>query len=348
MSFLTDQEIDTLHVDRMIIHLIGKRIDFQRAPETPVQQQEFFQSRIIDHAASAVHTFTQHSNVRPVLQQMGAGEIGFEAGGQELARLFRHDHPTQSTPGAFFVFQLSTDIEGDNLYALIKYDYRAVVELSQRDGQNVLREIIQAFVKEKRAVQKFCIARYRNGAIEDLVSATDRMAEAPDLTDYFENYLGVNRARSTRELSGRLNEAMRSALNEVRDHLPNRNVGQALSLAKNALRARGVVTNDDVVDALLHGAGWPDGEETIARFGRVARGKLKRANLTDVEFRPDRNALQVAPRHKVKTAEGTRLEYDDAQLGRTVFREETERGTVFTVRTQNRLVEDDTIKIRAS
>ncbi|AUW59015.1 hypothetical protein C1T17_13840 [Sphingobium sp. SCG-1] len=348
MSFLTDPEIGSLHVDRMIIHLVGKRIDFQRAPETPVQQQEFFQSRIIDHAASAVHRFTEHSNVRPVLQQMGAEDIDFEAGGQELARLFWHDHPTQSTPGAFFVFQLSTEIEGDILYALIKYDYRAVVELSQRDGHNVLREIIQAFVKEKRAVQKFCMARYRDGTIEDMVSATDRMAEAPDLTDYFENYLGVSRARSTTELSARLNEAMRSTLNEVRDSLPNRNVGQALARAKQALRARGVVSNDDVVDALLHGAGRPADEETIARFGRVARGKLKRCNLTDVEFRPDPDALQVAPRHKVKTAEGTRLEYDEAQLGRTVFREDTEQGAVFTVRTENRLVEDDTVKIRPS
>ena len=62
----------------MIIHLIGKRLAFHLAPETPVQQQEFFQSRIIDHAASAVHKFTEHSNVRPVLQRMGSGSMSFE------------------------------------------------------------------------------------------------------------------------------------------------------------------------------------------------------------------------------------------------------------------------------
>lgn len=348
MSFLSEDEIQSLHVDRMIIHLVGKRLAFHREPETPVQQQEFFQSRVIDHAASAVHEFTEHSNVRPVLQRMGSGDMNFEEGGQELARLFWHDHAPQSTPGAFFVFQLSTAIADDILYALIKYDYRAVVELSQQDGQNVLREIIQAFVKEKRAVQKFCIARYRDGAVEAMVSATDRMAEAPDLTDYFETFLGVSRARTIQELSTRLNEAMRSSLQAIREHLPNRNVGAALARAKQSLQGRGVVTNDDVVDAVLHGADRPVDEDLVARIGRVTRGKLKGSNLTDVEFRPDPGTLEVPPRHKVKTAEGTRLEYQEAELDRTVFRVDTPDGTTFTIRTTHRLVEDDTVKIRAS
>ena len=38
-------------------------------------------------------------------------------------------------------------------------------------------------VKERKAVQKFCIARLRNGVAETIVSAADRMKEAPDLTD---------------------------------------------------------------------------------------------------------------------------------------------------------------------
>lgn len=348
MSFLTDEEIAGLHVDRMIIHLIGKRIEFHPEPETAVQQQEFFQSRIIDHAASAVHTFTEHSNVRPILQRMGAGDLGFEAGGQELARLFRRDHTGQSTPGAFFVFRISTGIDGTYLFALIKYDYKQVVELAQQGGQNVLREIIQAFVKEKRAVQKFCLVRFRAGEIEDSVSATDRMAEAPDLTDYFETYLGVSRARSIQELSNRLNETLRGSLQELREHLPNGDVGAALARAKQALQGHGTVTNDDIVDAILHGAERPRDEKVVSRIGRVTRGRLKRSNLTDVEFRPDPARLAVRPRRKVRTAEGTRLEYPEDELGRSVTRVETLAGTTFTIHTAHRLVEDDTVAIRAS
>lgn len=330
----------------MIIHLVGKRIAFSREPETPVQQQDFFRARMIEHASSPVHQFNEHSNVMPVLQQMGDGQLDFQGGGQELARLFWRDHAPQSTPGAFFVFQLSTALPDDILYVMIKYDYRAVVELSQQDGQNVLREIIQAFVKEKRAVQKFCIARYRNGQIEPAVSATDRMGEAPDLTDYFETFLGVSRARTIQELSARLNEAMRSSLQAVRDHLPERNVGAALARAKQSLQGRGVVTNDDIVDAVLHGANRPDDEDLVSRIERVTRSKLRSSNLTDVDFRPDPATLQVAPRHRVKTAEGTRIEYQEAELGRTIFRDDTPDGTTFTIRTRHQLVEDDTVTIR--
>lgn len=348
MSFLSDEEIAGLHVERMIIHLVGKRIEFRPEAETAVQQQEFFQSRIIDHAASAVHTFTEHSNVRPVLQLMGTGDMGFEVGGQELARLFWRDHTGQSTPGAFFVFRLSTGIDGTILFALIKYDYRPVVELAQQGGQNVLREIIQAFVKEKRAVQKFCVVRFRAGAIEDEVSATDRMADAPDLTDYFETYLGVSRARSIQELSTRLNEAMRGSLQELREHLPHGDVAAALVRAKQALQGRGIVTNEDIVDAILHGAERPRDEKVVSRIGRVTRGRLKRSNLTDVEFRPDPARLAVRPRRKVRTAEGARLEYPEDELGRSVTRVETQAGTTFTIHTAHKLVEDDTVAIRTS
>lgn len=347
MSFLNDVESDSLRVERMIIHLIDRGRAFHRESEIPVQQEGFFLSRIIDHASSAVHSFNEHSQVRPILGEMGRGYRGFEDGGQELARLFWMGHVGQATAGAFFVFQLATDVPGDVLYGLIKYDYRAVVELSQDAGHNVLREIIQAFVKEKRAVQKFCLARFRDGEIEEAVCASDRMAEAPDLTDYFETYLGVFRSRSTEELSRRLNEAMRGALQDVRAHIPQGNVGQALTLAKVALQGRDIITNDDVVDAVMHGANRPDEEATRADIERAVRSKLKRCSLTDVEFRPDRRALQVQPRLKVKTAEDVKLEFPGEELGRSVTHERTKNGDVFTITTSQRLVEDDTLPIRA-
>lgn len=346
MSFLNDEEMRSLRVERMIIHLIDKQQEFRRQPETPVQQELFFRARIVEQAASAVHSLTEHSQVRPILAAMGSGDMDFAEGGQELARLFWRDHVRQSTAGAFFVFQLGTAIDGDILYALIKYDYRAVVELANQDGQNVLREIIQAFVKEKRAVQKFCLARYRAGEVEDMVSAADRMAESPDLTDYFETYLGVTRSRDTEELSRRLNEALRRSLSELREHLPNRNVGAALARAKEALRARGIVSNDDVIDAIMHGADRPDEEEIRAKIQRVTLGKLRQENLTDVEFQPDPETLQVQPRRKVRTAEDVRIEFPGEELGRSVRHERAGNEDVFTIRTRQ-VTQDETLPIRS-
>jgi hypothetical protein len=344
MSFFTDAERDTVRVTRMILHVVGKKdAPFVQEPEIAVQQETFFRSRVLGAAASGVHSFTQHSQVRPLLEQIASGARTFETGGQELSRLFWRDHVRTSTSGAFFVLELNDGSAGTLFYALIKYDYREAVELSQVGGRSVLREIIQAFVKDPRAIQKFCLIRVRDGIAEALVSASDRMEEAPDLTDYFEKYLGVERSRSTLELSNRLNESMRSAFEELRDILPDGDVGLAMETAKQALLGRNTVTNDDVVDATLNAAGRPGDETVRSRIDKTVRRKLRARNLDEVEFRPDRRTLQTKPRRVVRTAEEVKLEYPDEELGRSVSRKVVGDETIFTITTAKKLVEDKTV-----
>ena len=331
----------------MIIHVVGRQDEpFTPQPEIDVQQQEFFRARIIAEAADGVHQFVENSPLRPIVERMARDEISFEKGGQALAHRFWELHVRQSTSGAFFTLELRPAASDTVLYALIKYDYREAVELAQAEGRSVLRSIVQAFVKERRAVQKFCLVRARGGVVEQAVSASDRMREAPDLTDYFERYLGVARSRSNAELSRRLNEALRASLEDVREHLPRGDVGGAVARAKIALQGRNTINNDDVVDAVMHAAERPDDEQTRSRIETVTRRKLKRQNLQDVEFRPERRALQVLPRRIIRTAEEVRLEFPAEELGNTVIRQDTPDGLVFTIR-PSRLIEDGTLPDRS-
>lgn len=346
VSYLTDDEIASLRVERMIIHLVGHQDQkFVPRDEIEVQQEGFFRARIQSEAGDGVHSFTDGSSVKPILERMARQELEFAAGGQELARRFWDLHVRQSVSGAFFVLEMRSNVPDTVLYALIKYDYREAVELADLGGRSVLRAIVQAFVKERRAVQKFCLARITKGVADPAVCASDRMKEAPDLTDYFERYLGVHRTRSNTELSGKLNEALRGALEDLKDHLPNRDVGSAVGRAKIALQGRSSVTNDDIVDAILHAADRPDDEEIRAQIDNVTRKKLKKQNLQDVEFRPDPQTLRVQPRRVVRTAEEVRLEFPAEELGHSVFRQNVDGGVVFTVRTQ-RLIEDGTLPVK--
>ncbi|WP_181443436.1 hypothetical protein [Porphyrobacter sp. YT40] len=346
MSYLLDEELDSLRVSRMIIHVVGQRdADFVPQPEIEVQQEGFFRARIVSEAADGVHRFSEDSPVKAIIESMARDEIEFEAGGQQLARRFWEMHVRQSIAGAFFVVELQSDLKGTRLYAMIKYDYREAVELAEADGRSVLRAIVQAFVKERRAIQKFCLARVREGVTEEVVTASDRMKEAPDLTDYFERYLGVSRSRSNDELSSRLNEALRGTLEDVRSDLPRGDVGGAVARAKVALQGRAVVSNDDVVDAVLHAANRPDDEAVRARLEAATRRRLRKQNLQDVEFRPNRRVLQVQPRRIIRTAEEVRLEFPAEELGNTVIRQETPEGVVFTIR-PSRLIEDGTLPDR--
>lgn len=343
MSFLTQDELDGLRVTRMIIHVVGRQSGpFEPQSEIDVQQEAFFRARIIDEAADGVHSFEENSHVKRVLEQMSRGAMSFEAGGQNLAERFFEMHVKQSVAGAFFVLELVTGSPNSTLYALIKYDYREAVELAETDGRSVLRAIVQAFVKERRAVQKICLIRISNGTADALVSASDRMKEAPDLTDYFERYLGVARTRSTAELSTLLNEALRASMEEIREHLPSNDVGGAVARAKTALQGRATVSNDDVIDATLFAADRPEDEQIRSKISDVVQKNLRRKKLQDVEFRPDRRMLQVMPRRVVRTAEEVRLEFPYEELGHTVFREDTADGVTFTIHT-SRLIQDGTL-----
>lgn len=346
MSFFDEAEQNDLRVTRMILHVIGRQDEeFEPAPEVPVQEESFFRIRILDEAGDAVHQFEDGSLVRPILERMASGAQDFETGGQELARLFARDHVRQAATGAFFVFQLEA-APGTSFYALIKYDYREVVELSQQDGRSVLRAIVQAFVKERKAIQKICIVRIVNGVAQPMVSAADRMHQAPDLTDYFARYLGVARERTDAELSDRLHEAMRAALRDVATDLPVGGVGAALRRMKQSLQARTPVTNDDIVDAALHAANRPDDEQVASRIERKTRMHLRRQGLEEVAFVPEGRIFLLRPREYVRTAEEVRIEYPAEQMGQTVTRTDRDGVTTFTVTTRQ-VIEDGTLAISA-
>jgi len=345
VAFFTEDEQNVLRVTRMIIHVVGRPDeDFVPEPEIEVQEEGFFRARIIADASDALHEFRDDSLVKPIVEQMARGEITFEAGGQELARQFARDHVKTAVAGAFFVFELDVGADA-RVYALIKYDYREAVELSQTEGRSVLRAIVQAFVKDRKAVQKICLIRVVGRDADRMISAADRMHQAPDLTDYFAKYLGVYRNQSDTELSDRLDTAMRQSLNEVREHLPN-GVPTALRQMKQTLEGRETVTSDDVVQAAIHVAGRPDDEGIRVLIEAKTRKCLKRQRLDDVAFTPEARIFRTRPREFVRTAEEVRLEYPAEQLGQTVVRQEVDDNIVFTVTTR-RIIEDGTVPDRS-
>lgn len=121
-----------------------------------------------------------------------AANWAFKTGGQELARAFSKAHVEASRDGAFFVFELEVGLPDTVLYSLVKYDYRSAIEFTAKEGRQSLRAIVQAFVTERRAIQKSCFVRVVAGQAETLVSAFDRMGRAPDLTDYFATFSTSN------------------------------------------------------------------------------------------------------------------------------------------------------------
>lgn len=315
MAFFEENESANLTISRMILHVVrgvaqgGNEIPFEAQEELPVlEAAEFFIKRVTASAASGVHTFNAGSPTKALIAEI-CREGEFEAQAQELSRRFYDGHNGQAAAGAFFVLLLECDEPDTQFVCLVKYDYRNAVELHDQDGRVGLRAIVQAFVADKKAIQKFCVARVRNGVVEAEVSASDRSGKSPDLTHYFQTFLDVKRERDTQELSRDLREVIRGTLEKCKDLLPNGNVPQAVNRVNDSLRGQENVNGEIIERAILASVERHDDEVAVEQLRSQLQRQIKAKRLEGVEFRPDRGVFRKPPKRRIKTQEGVEVTY---------------------------------------
>lgn len=219
MAFIRDEEVAGLRIESMILHVVSGEAFVEQTARI-VEHADFFVERIRNTDVAPVFAFDAASQTKLQLERMARGQETFELGGQALSREFARLHPGNSRDGAFFIFELRTDDPAVRIYSLIKYDYEQVIEQEDRDGANLLRLIVQAFVADRKAIQKAALIRVVNGSAETEVAARDRMKQAPEIGDYFARYLHVTRVRDDRQLNEKMIEAVSAALKELRELLP--------------------------------------------------------------------------------------------------------------------------------
>ena len=348
MSFLNEEETASLTVRRMILHVVGGVGEFEAQKEmADLDHSAFFLDRIRGAAIDGVHSFEAASDTKLRLERIARGDVSFEAGAQELSRSFSKAHVEASREGVFFVFELGVGLDDRVIYCLMKYDYRNVLELTARDGRQSLRSSVQAFVTERRAIQKSCLVRVVGGKAEDLASAFDRMGRAPDLTDYFGRFLEVRRSRSDVELTTSLGDMLGATLSSCREVLPGRDVVAALEASKGSLLGREVINENAVREAILVGGGSPQAERTRSELDDATTKQLKRHGLSGVEFRPAPAVLAQRPRLQIKTVEGVVLSYPGEEEGKAVRRERDGSGWTITIRTKRDMIQDATLASKA-
>lgn len=341
MAFFNDDEIASLRIVNMILHVVGDD-DFNPQSMQIVEHAEFFIERIRNTDVDPVFAFDPNSQTRQQLERMARGEDPFEAGSQSLSREFARLHPASSRDGAFFIFELATADADVRIYSLIKYDYQQVIEQQVKDGASLLRLIVQAFVADKRAIQKAALVRIVRGAAQADVAARDRMKQAPDIGDYFAMYLHVTRTRDDRQLNEKTVDAVGNALKELKDILPYKDVPAAFRLAKMTLGDRQRINMEAIEDAVIAAAGSPEDEKTIAKIQNCVRRKIKSAKLEGLDFAPNRQLLRVPAIRRLRTTEGVLLFYPDRIGDMNVVREPRDGGgEVITITTRH--VEEDGI-----
>ena len=310
MSLIREDEITSLGILGMIIHVVGSEgFDPQIYPVA--EHQEFFLSRIQSTNCDPVYRFNDGSSTQQTVEQRAAGSITFEHAGESLARAFSSYHVESSSDGAFFVFELGGDDDAVRIYCLIKYDYREVLEQSDEGGEVSLRRIVQAFVTDKRAIQKSAVIRVEDGTASLSVAAMDRVRPGSDIGDYFRRFLDVAKERSDTDLTEDAKKAVKEALSQCTELLPDGGLPVAFRIAREHLRGLAHINEDGIRAAVFAGAGTPEREDVAQQLYRAADRRIRVNKLAGLEFQPSRSVLGRAPRRLIKTREAVEIRYTD-------------------------------------
>lgn len=343
MPFFTDIELESLRIENMVLHVVGNE-QFVPQPARDVQHPEFFIERVKDTDASAVFEFQVGSRTKAVIEAIARGETRFEDGAQELAREFARMHDSTTKAGAFFVFELRTGDDRTRLFSLIKYDYQQAVEQANEGDGELLRLIAQAFVTQKRAIQKSAIVRVVDGIAENALAARDRMIPGLGVAEYFGRYLHVIRTRDEEELTQTLVGVLRDLFKDLRDNLPDRDVSRAFRRSQEILRDRQNINAGAVLEAVLAAGEISNDEVVRSEVETRLTRKLKAAKLDGLEFAPSLNVMRKPPLRKVVTTEGVRLFYPDNPDDAVVRRERLMDGGERIIITTKHVTEDEIVR----
>lgn len=335
MGFLTEEELSTLRINRMNFQVVGEPTFETRQAMRTVEHADFFLERVLDVDVGAVYEFQTRSHTRDAIQRIAQGTTGFSSGASALAEDFHGRHVGQAKAGAFFFFELGCAVPQTRLYALLKYDYSEVLTLSRGNAREQLRRVVQAFVKDKRALQKSALIRVVAGNVEGVVSVRDRAARSPNITDFFAGFLGVGRTRDDVELNREALQAIGDIVKQAPEgSWPNGSV-QASKIMRQSLKDCVQITEDAAHQAALLAAGRPDDETVVASLRLLTERIWRRRRLLGLAFTPDQGVFRVAPSRHIRTVERIRLTFPDELSDVRVLTEPSEDGSaVITIRTE--------------
>lgn len=318
MGILENGRDAPLSIERMIFHLVG--LDGDHGPTvleeiTPPEHEEFFLERIRSSFRGNRYRFNDNSVTEGWLEAISKDPGVFAERSVDIAREFDRMHGASASEGVFFLFSLVSD-KGDRLFALIKYDIDDVVNYSLKKKKGVvrpeLRRLRENFVRKAEAMQKVALVELGEG--HGTVTVRDR-SQRSGISKYFRDFLNVSRIHSERDLSTRMNDALKAVLRKHREELSPAVRRSGVSHIAEALRQEPEFDSDDPGAFLEKIFGpRPEGSKMLRTF----ETELSRAGLSEESFKLGKDHIPKPKNRRLETREGVRIIYDIEAAGHTV------------------------------
>lgn len=340
MSLLTEDEKNTISIKRMIFHVVGKSLDEPILLQEidPPEHTDFFLDRVKYGLRGNLFEFRQKSNTERILRLIAENKNNFVEQTHELARDFQSRHSGTTSMGVFFVFEL--DIGSNNIiYALIKYDNEDVIRYVLKDAGGlqvpILERFCESFVRKAEAMQKIALVRLTRGQGGEIV-VRDR-SKPTHISDYFDGFLQVRRVNSPAEMSGKLVDAFKQTFKDHKSSLPSDIQKGGVNRIYEVMRQGKHNFDPENPELLITAILGKLDENSPVRKTLIRR--LKEQGIAEETFEIDPEQIPKPTRHRMKTAEGTQITYDEANTPEQRRHPDGKRIEIVITTTQ--IIEDD-------
>lgn len=340
MAFFSQDELDSLTIERMIFHVVGpdanKMVLLEETDPEPFA--DFFLGRLKSTNGGLMFNFVDGSPLESSLRRIDLEPTAFVMESQQLATQFQTQHSGAASEGAFMVFLLKS--LGQNFFAIVKYDHESVLTYAIKqtaEGKNTpsIAEWRDTFVKSAEALQKSALIKLHGVSGE--LCVRDRAAPAK-ITQYFQGFLGASRRYRPDMLTTSLS-----------------NIAKDVARKHAELLGPGITSNLNrrIYDYVQNAAGFdPANKEPFlaAVFGALPEDspvresfdkELRKQRIESEVFEFDKGAIPRPAKRKLITTEGIELIWDKSYEN-NIQRKELESGRLqITIETGGIKSEDD-------
>lgn len=317
MSFLSDQEVQNLRINRMIFHVVGKSLEVPilLSEISPLQHVDFFLERIKSSLKGNLFTFNELSNTDRILRIIKTNADNdptcFTEQSKLLASDFQSHHTGGNTSmGCFFLFELMSN--NNKLYAIIKYDNEDVVRYVIDEQQNEnqiprLERFNESFVRKAEAMQKIALIRLSDEESGGDIVVRDR-SKRTNISGYFKGFLKAKRKNSEEELCDKLINVLKDVFKKHRDLLPEGIKRSGVNKIYEVLGRADFDYNAEEPTSLLTSIFGPIDEESPIKksFATLSRD----CGIDGESFRIIADSIQKPARRRIETAENVVISYN--------------------------------------
>lgn len=322
MATLTEPEIAALKIENFIFHVVHHGgPDAILFDDTPLGTFEpFFIDRIKETLRGNKFSFTKGSHVKEKLAEYQSKKVTFVDLSKKLARQFHGPRDKRVKSGVLIVIALVTGRK--RLYSLIKYDSEKVVAFQVKGARAILEAVTNNFTESPKALQKSALIDL--GSKDAEVVIIDRMSRS-GISDFFKEFLGVERLRNSLEMTGDIVKAIQQTVKLHLEELPPAITSKVSEkIVEIAIKRKEFEADGFFADFF----GTKETDEIRKTFDL----QLSERNLAGEVFVYDEEALPRSEAKKYVTLEGITINIP-AKARKSFSYKNDKDGTTITIRT---------------